>query len=64
MATVYAVMRDDIFVESTFGTSEEAETYAEKLKKLFTFKFTVRKATTKSVRQFIEQLTLEPTEIQ
>lgn len=64
MATVYAVMRDDVFVENTFGTSEEAESYIEKLKGFYTSSFSVRKATTKHIKQFIELLTLEPAEVQ
>lgn len=64
MAIVYAVMRDNVFVENTFGTEEEAEGYIEKLRGFYNSNFSIRKATTKRIKQFIEQLILEPVEAQ
>lgn len=64
MAIVYAVMRDGAFVENTFATPEEAESYIEKLRGFYDYSFSIRKATTKRIKQFIEQLILEPVEAQ
>jgi hypothetical protein len=64
MAIVYAVMRDSVFVENTFTTKEEAENYIGKLKNLYSSNFSIRRATTTRIRQFLEQLTLEPVDTQ
>jgi len=53
-----------MFVESTFVTPEEAMTYADKLKSLHSnLKFSICRATTRSIKPFMEQLVLESAEL-
>jgi hypothetical protein len=58
--TKYAVVRNDVFVESTFMTKEDAEEYKKLCESISpSHKFSIRNATVQFLSPVLERITLD-----